>query len=140
MLHPTNGTKLLAHSKNYIPIGTFNIVAGIAAESTDDYELLDVNEYITKGKEGFVTYRVTGDSMLEYIKAGYIVFADPYEQPKSGDIIATCLNGRINIKIFQRRSNGLFLVSANKKYKPCEVTETDNFHVLGVVKGHLAVY
>lgn len=87
-----------------------------------------------------MAYRVTGDSMLEYIKPGYIVFADTYCAPQHGDVIVSRVNGKNCVKIFERNGNGLYLVSANKSYKPIKIRKSDDFYILGVVRGHLAVY
>ncbi len=131
---------LAPNSEQRLPLSYCPISAGEALENSDDYELLDVNELITGGNEGFVAYRVTGDSMVEQILPGYLVFVDPFCAPQLGDTIAAYLNGKTCIKILERRTTRLYLVAANKKYSPKEITAKDDFRILGVVKGHLAVY
>lgn len=131
---------LATKSKKLVPLAYSLLSAGDAAEVSDDYELLDINEMITKGREGFIAYPITGDSMIAGIQPGSVVFVDPYCEPKNGDIVACCVNGRNNVKIFKRTSTHLYLVSANKKYSPKEVTARDSFHVLGVVRGNLTLY
>jgi SOS-response transcriptional repressor LexA len=131
---------LAQHSKKRIPLAHSLLSAGEAAEISDDYQLLDVCELITNGREGFIAYEVTGDSMVSDILPGYIVFVDPFCEPRNGDIVASSVNGRNCIKIFNRKPNGLFLVSANTKYKPHEIRPSDNFFILGVVKAHLALH
>lgn len=135
-----DGEFLATKSAKQMPIALSYIAAGEASEIFEDYEMLDINEMVTRGREGFIAYRVTGDSMLEYIKPGYMVFVDPYCEPKVGDIIVSRINGKNCVKIFQKTRKGLYLVSANKNYPPKEVKRTDDFQILGVVKGHLAVY
>jgi len=78
--------------------------------------------------------------MVSAILPGFIVFVDSFREPRNGDIVASCVNGRNCVKIFQRDTRGLFLVSANKEYKPRQITVKDAFNILGVVKAHLAVY
>lgn len=128
------------HSKRKMPLAYSMLAAGEAVEMSDDYQLLDVSELITNGRENVVAYVVTGDSMVEFIRNGNIVFVESGREPQNGDIVASCVNGLYCVKIFQRGTNGLFLVSANKKYLPREVKPTDSFHILGVIKAHLAVY
>lgn len=135
-----DGQFIATKSKHKIPLALSLLAAGDASEVCEDYELLDINELITGGREGYVAYRVTGDSMLESIKPGYIVFVDPYCEPKLGDTIVSRINGKNCVKIFERNRKGLYLISANKAYKPRRVTKLDDFQILGVVKGHLAVY
>lgn len=135
-----DGKYISTNSNRKMPLSSSLLSAGEPSEIYDDYEQLDINEYITGGREGFVAYRVTGDSMLEYIKPGYIVFVDPYCETKQGDVIVSRVNGKNCVKIFDRKKNDLYLVSANKAYAPRRVTKKDDFQILGVVKGHLAVY
>ena len=135
-----DGEFLAVKSRRKIPFAFSPLAAGDPLEIFEDYELLDINDLITSGREGFIAYRVTGDSMLEYIKPGYIVFVDPYCEPQCGDVIVSRVNEKNCVKIFQKNREGLYLISANKEYKPRRVTKMDDFQILGVVKGHLAVY
>jgi len=132
--------EMLTKSRSLMPLANSLLSAGAAAEVSDDYDLLDVNEMITKGREGFVAFVITGDSMVDAIRPGYIVFVDSFSEPRNGDTVAACVNGKNCIKIFDRKPNGLYLVSANANYSPKEIQATDSFFILGVVKGHLAVY
>ena len=135
-----DGAFLATKSKKKIPHALSSLSAGEPSEICDDYELLDINELITGGKEGIVSYPVTGDSMREDIKPGDIVFADPYRQPENGDIIVSRINGKNNIKIYKANNNKLFLIAKNKAYPPREVSRFDDFHILGVVVAHLGVH
>ncbi|MGH9818519.1 MAG: LexA family protein [Pyrinomonadaceae bacterium] len=123
-----------------MPLALSMISAGPAAEAVEDYSLLDINELITNGREGFVAFEVTGNSMVENILPGYMIFVDAWAEPRNGDIIAAAVDDAICVKIFSNRANGLYLVSANRDYPPQEITAKDNFRIVGVVKGHLAVY
>lgn len=102
------------------------------ADPKAEYELLDVNELITGGREGFIAYRITGCSEVEYIQQNYIVFANPKKEPKQGDLVVYKNNGNNCIKIYQPQIK-LYLVG---KTPP---KQNDHF-VLGVVTAHLAVH
>lgn len=132
--------KLATKSKSTLPVALSLLSAGDHLEVSEDYDLLDINEMITKGREGFIAYVVTGDSMVDDIRPGYIVFVDSWAEPRNGDIIVSCVNDRNNVKVFERNHRGLFLVPKNGDHPVRQVRPTDNFHVLGVVKGHLALY
>lgn len=140
MNHLHIGTFIAPHSKLKMPFPLSPLAAGVEAEICEDYELLDINELITGGREGYIAYRITGDSMSEDIKPGFIVFADPYCEPNQGDVIVSRLNGKNCVKIFEKNTKGLYLISANKDYEPRRITKKDDFQILGVVRGHLAVY
>lgn len=132
--------QLKTHSRSLTPLASSLISAGSAVEISEDYDLLDVNELITKGREGFVAFEVTGESMVDHIQPGNIVFVDTWAEARSGNIVATVVNGLTNIKIFKASRKGLYLVPANSEYTTQEINQQDSFHILGVVKGHLAVY
>jgi DNA polymerase V len=132
--------QLLATSSQRIPLALTPIQAGPAAEVGEDYCLLDVNAYITKGREGFVAFEITGDSDVPYICPGYIAFVDTWTEPRHGHIVVAVINGLTCVKKFEHTSRRLRLVSRNEQYQPREITVGDQFHIVGVVAGHLAVY
>lgn len=123
-----------------IPLAYSLLSAGAAIEITDDgYALLDVNALLTGGREGCIAFVVTGDSMREDILPGYIVFIDTLSEPRNGDTVAINVNGQNCIKVFEHKQ-GLRLVPKNGDYPTYEVQPSDATHVLGVVRGHVAVY
>lgn len=136
----TRTVLLMPHSHQQMPLAHSLLSAGQAAEVYDDgYTLLDINALITGGREGFLAFIITGDSMREDILPGSVVFIDPYREPKNGDTVAVTINGQNCIKIFER-SERLYLVPRNVEYEPQEVRSSDELYILGVVKAHLAVH
>jgi SOS-response transcriptional repressor LexA len=132
--------RLAKTSHQMMPLGISSISAGPAAWIADEHILIDLNSLITKGREGFMALTVTGDSAEPHIQAGNIIFVDTQAEPRNGEMVAAVINGLTCIKKFHRTECCLRLVSENEKYAPREITAADNFHVLGVVKGHMAVY
>ena len=131
---------LATRSRREIPFADNLIAAGAAVEIGETHTLLDVNALITRGRDGFIAFEVTGDSMVGHIHAGNIIFVDTWAEARNGDVVAATVAGLTCVKIFQQTHRGLYLVSANKDYKPREITAQDSFAVLGVVRGHLALY
>lgn len=135
-----NHLRLKTSSARQIPIALSLLSAGRAVEITDDHDLLDLNFAITGGREGFVAFPVTGDSMVDEIRPGHIVFVDTFREAQNGDIVVSCVNGRNNIKKFEKRPTGLYLVPKNRSFQTTQVLESDDFHILGVVRGHMRIY
>jgi SOS-response transcriptional repressor LexA len=135
-----NSRRLATNSARKMPMAVSMIAAGSASEVVADYHLVDLNDLITRGREGFLAFEVTGDSMVPDIRPGYVVFVDSWADVRNGDVVAAETNGLTSIKIFQRQQNSLFLVPTNGDYRTHEITAKDEFRVLGVVKGHLAIY
>ncbi len=88
-------------------------------KQSDDYDLLDVNEFITGNQEGFIAYRVTGTSDVDFIKSGYIVFANAKLEPQRNELIVSQIDDKNCVSRFQ-------------SIKPAGY--------LGVIVGHLSVY
>jgi len=132
--------QLHTHSNQKIPMAYSMIAAGPAVEIGEDFQMLDVAELITRGRDGFAAYTLTGFSDAPHMLPGYIVFVDTWSQPQSGDMIAAIINGQTCVKKFEHTNRGLRLVSRNADYNAREITPNDSFHVLGVVRGHLALY
>lgn len=135
-----NSRNISASSKRRVPLALSLLSAGETVEIAEDYDLLDINEMITKGREGFIAFVVTGDSMVPDIHPGYIVFVDSWSEPQNGDIVVSCVNDQINVKTFNRRSGGLFLIPSNGRYDSHRIRAEDDFKIIGVVRGHLALY
>lgn len=134
------GQPLAVKSQRTLPLANSLISAGPAADICDGYVLLDINEMITKGREGFGAYELTGDSADPAIKHGYLIFVDFWAQPHNGQFVAATINGLTCVKEFHHSHRGLYLISKNPSYKPRQITPADSFHILGVVRGHLAIY
>jgi SOS-response transcriptional repressor LexA len=138
-IHPRH---LMAHTNSRkIPLANTYLPAGQAVEPSDDgYALLDLNFLITSGREDYLAFVVTGDSMSDEIRPGYIVIIDPIKAPINGDLVVACINGRNCIKMFYLEPPKLFLVSNNPEHVPIEVHQSDSLDILGVVKAHLALH
>lgn len=130
--------KLMPHSTHAIPLALSLLPAGNAFEVSEDFELLDVNKLITGDREGFVCFIVDGTSMVPFIQQGNLVFVDTWATPKNGDVIVSNVNGCNSVKVFEQSNRGLFLVPKNGEFPEREITPKDSFHVVGVVRAHLA--
>ena len=127
-------------STRHIPLAYSLLSAGSAIEVCDDYKLLDLNFLLTGGRDSFVAFIVTGDSMRPDIFPGNIVFVDTAAEPRTGDTVVVNVNGENCVKVLEHTARQLYLVPKNGEYPTLEVKPTDSFHILGVVKGHFAIY
>lgn len=135
MQHTT--AHVTTRSNKTIPTALAPIAAGPAVEIADEFYELDVSELITKGHEGYMAYEVTGDSRAPEIQPGNLVFVNTLLEPRNGSLIAARINGLVCVKEFQITHRHLRLVSSNEKYPPRDISEQDDFQILGVVKWHL---
>jgi len=134
--------KQLLQTKSHqkIPLALTPIQAGYPSWVAEEFALLDVAALISKGNPGILAFEVTGDSMVPFIEPGMLIFVDPSREPRNGEVIAAEVDGSVCVKRFQRSTKGLYLVSTNGNYPPRQITEADNFRVLGVLRAALSLY
>ena len=120
-------------SDTTIPFVSVGVPAGDAAEVCAELRRVDLNEFVTGGKEGFFTVSIIGNSMETEIRHGDVVIVNTNLSPNFGDVVVVSVNGAYTVKIYQPFHNGLHLVPANKLYQTKTVTLKDSCEVFGVV-------
>lgn len=115
--------------------------AGIQAgfpSPAQDYisQSIDLNRELIEHPASTFYARVTGDSMSgEGITEDDILVIDKSIEPEHGDLAVCCLNGEFTLKrlCFTRHGRGIRLMPSNRRYRPIEITEGDDFMVWGIV-------
>ena len=96
---------------------------------------IDLGNLLLTGSKDVYMARVTGDSMIdENIYTGDILIVDAKSEPKDGQIVVASLDGEMTVKKLRRKDGKIYLVSANQKYLPIEITGYCKFEIQGVVK------
>lgn len=121
---PTRELKLYT---TMIPAGTGNFLDGT------DYEMIEVGDEVPENADFGV--RVTGDSMEPKYINHQLVWVHQQDALMHGEIGIFCLNGDAFCKKLQDDSEGLFLISLNKKYSPGPVGEHDSLTIWGKAVG-----
>lgn len=129
----TKFSRLLPNSKRLILLASVAVSAGEPLEIPDDFERIDLNEYLTDGNDGIFLIRAVGDSMECEIYQGDLLVINRNLQARNGDKIIASVNGACIVKIFSQSPHGLRLVASNGKYQPHEICVQDNFQIFGVV-------
>ena len=79
--------------------------------------------------------RVVGDSMKDaHIEEGDLLAVDKSADPLDGDVVVSFIDGEFTLKTIRFKGAQVWLVPANEKYKPIEVTTDCDFRVWGVVR------
>lgn len=99
----------------------------------ENYTLLDVGEEVPSDADFGI--RISGDSMEPQFINGQIVWVHQQISLSNGEIGIFFLDGNAYCKKLQDDTDGLFLISLNKKYEPIPVTETASFKIFGKVVG-----
>ena len=107
----------------------------LAEESIEDR--LDVGQVFGDSSDLFAL-RVRGDSMVDAgILEGDVVIVRQRDQAKPGAIVVALIGEEATVKYYRPRADRIELVPANEKYDPIQVTEGQDFRILGVVTGVL---
>lgn len=127
--------EILKRSDRRVLVASSAISCGKPADICTELELIDLNEFITDGKDGVYLIRANGDSMEHKIFRGDWMIVDRNLQANFGDAIVAFVNGDYVVKDYQPKRNGLCLVPKNKKYATIAVTAKDDYKTFGVVTG-----
>jgi len=111
-----------------------------AADYTGD--MIDLNKRLIKRPESTFFGIVEGDSMEDvYLHDGDLIIIDrtiPLQTPKQikGKKVLCCVNGEFTIKFLEYDETDkdvIWLVAANKKFKPIKVTSECTLEVWGTI-------
>jgi len=117
---------------------------------------IDLNKELVLHPSATFYGRVVGDSMLDAgVEEGDVLVIDKAIEPKEGDMAVCFVDGEFTLKFISFHSpadakpvkskgkvlssyhilehKNLWLLPANKAYKPIEITESNDFTVWGVV-------
>lgn len=118
-----------------IPYFNMPVSAGFPSPAMDYMgETIDLNsEYIRNPSSTFII-ECEGDSMIDaFIPPKSRLLIDKSITAKNGDVVLAVLNGGFTVKYFKKTELKCWLIPANKKYQPIEVTEEMEMRVWGVV-------
>lgn len=113
------------------------VAAGLPINAVENLEgsLVVDSSFLKKVEEAFAL-RVKGDSMINAgINDKDLVIVSPKEQAKNGDIVVAMLNDEATVKKFENVNNKIRLIPENNSYQPIDVKSSDDFRLIGKVKG-----
>ena len=107
------------------------------AWQSDEFDSVELPEFLTKGKSNVYGLRVKGESMIDaFIADGDLVLLEANIQPENGDMVAAWLNDReeATLKRFYLEGDTVRLQPENKSMEPIYVSAA-NLAVRGRVVG-----
>ncbi|MES2181106.1 MAG: translesion error-prone DNA polymerase V autoproteolytic subunit [Pseudomonadota bacterium] len=121
-----------------LPLFSTKVAAGFPSPADDHVEKrLDLNDYLINEADATFFVRIKGDSMIEAgIFDNDVAIVDKSRLAKVGDIVLAEVDGEFTIKSLAKSKQGLpRLLPANAKFSPIEITEGQQFAIVGVVTG-----
>lgn len=134
---PTINPVLLPLMQNAVSAGATGFPS-----PAEDYlqDSLDLNEYLGVTQNTTFFVKVVNDSMKGLdIRDGDILVIDTNAPRRNKSIVVCCLNGELIVKRLEKKENKIFLVSANDKYPPIQISSFDDLVVFGVSKAQCRI-
>lgn len=109
--------------------------AGFPSPADDTpHEKLDLMRLVVRHPASTFYFRISGVSMVDDgFDEGDIVVVDRSLEPTNNATAVCFIDGEFTIKKIRQEKNCLYLMPANKEYKPIKVTAENEFMVWGVV-------
>lgn len=102
----------------------------------DDFKTdkISLDIALVKNKETTFYARVKGDSMIDAdMDEGDILVIDKSLEPTDGKIAVCMVDGEFTVKKIKIDENCVWLIPYNKRFKPIQITEENDFVVWGIV-------
>jgi DNA polymerase V len=111
------------------------VPAGFPSPALDYAEgTIDFNKMLIHNKESTFVVRVKGDSLIDaHVVPGSHLVVDKSIFPNSGDLVVATVYGDFTVKFYKVEGQRIWLVPANKNYRPLEINECHEFSIWGVV-------
>ena len=118
------------------------VAAGYPVLAEENIEgTLFIDSSLIKGNEKLFGLKVRGDSMIDDgIFEGDTVIVKSQKNANNNDIIIAMVDEETTVKRYMRKNSGIELIPANKNYKPIEVSNVNDFSILGKVVGVYRIY
>ena len=112
-----------------------DVKAGFPAPADDTpHEKLDLMRLVVRHPASTFYFRISGVSMVDDgFDEGDIVVVDRSLEPTNNSTAVCFIDGEFTIKKIRQEKDCLYLMPANKEYKPIKVTAENEFMVWGVV-------
>jgi DNA polymerase V len=126
-----------AHTETSLerPLISPGISAGFPSPAMDFEDLsIDLNKHLIQHPSSTFYGRVKGQSMKDAgIDDGDLLVIDKSLEPKNGKIAVCFVDGEFTIKRIKIEKDCCWLMPANDKYKPIQVTADNDFLIWGIV-------
>jgi DNA polymerase V len=111
------------------------IQAGFPSPAQGSFgDTIDLNDELISNPEATFCARVIGNSMIDSgINEGDLLLIDRSLTPHDGCIAVCFIDGEFTVKRVSIRTDGIYLVPANKRFPELHVNSDNNFQIWGVV-------
>lgn len=137
-VHTQGKLKIFAVStltKLELPLIEGGISAGFPSPAADFLDTaIDLNKYLIKNPSTTFIAFTDGVSMTDAgIADKDLLIIDKSLEPTDGKIAVCIIDGEFMLKRLKVNKEGIWLMPANKDFKPTKITEHNDFEIWGIV-------
>ncbi len=112
-----------------------SIKAGFPSPALDiEHESIDLNLHVIKHPTATFYARVKGDSMKDRgISDGDLLIIDKSLEPENNKICVCYIDGEFTLKSIKIENGECWLIPANEKFKPIQISAENDLRIFGVV-------
>ena len=131
--------KMKQHGISPLVMGQMAAGFPSSAESYGIEEPMDLNAELVYRPAATFFVRVQGDSMIDAgIQSGDILVVDKSLDARDASIVIAVLDGEFTVKQFHHgQDSSAWLVPANPRFQPINVTGREDFSIWGVVTANI---
>lgn len=117
-----------------------SVKAGFPADVAEEIkDTINIDEYLINKKENSFMLTVDGDSMIDaHITDGDMVLVEKTNIAQDGQIVIANVDGEFTMKYFKKDKDKIWLLPANKNYKP--IYPKMYLNIIAVVKAVIRKY
>lgn len=133
------GRLVALEALNAIPM-LGSVKAGFPSDVTEELsDTVNIDQLLTPHKENTYMLTVDGDSMIDaHIANGDMVLVEKTNTARDGDIVIANVDGEFTMKYFKKEGSKVWLLPANKDFKP--IYPTQYLNVIAIVKAVIRTY
>jgi len=124
-----------ASTRQNRPLFKSGVSAGFPSPAADYEEgKLDLNRHLIRNPAATFFVRANGDSMIGAgIHTGDLLVVDRSLEPADKSVVIAVVNGELTVKRIRIKNNKITLQPENENYAACQITDSVEFEVWGVV-------
>jgi len=113
------------------------VAAGSPIQAIENVEgSMVIDSAFLKRDGDYFGLKVKGDSMINAgICEGDIVVVHHTDVSSNNDIVVALIDGEATVKRLDKKNNSIKLIPENDKYQPIDLTNNENFSIIGNVVG-----
>ena len=130
---------LISHESEHnvvtLPLFSSKVAAGLPTQVDENIDdTINLNDLLVRNLNNTFMVKAIGESMINAgIQSDDLMIVDKSLEPQNGRIVIAAVDGELTVKRLHRKDGQVQLLPENPDFKPIDITEHNDVHILGVV-------